>query len=269
MKLKFIAHLSTWHDPIWDKFPNQVEMDLEQFHISFLLKNKKLEDDLLIIPVEIDVPNVQVCRDERGVINKYMDEKSLEKAYEVSTYLADVLHLQTGFCELRDKPRPKEYIPENQQEAQELKNSNQVEMQELVTSWHVHGLADLSSQAISKYWKHRRLINIRASAKRLKDPISKYVELYRALEYCQAEIKRQARRKGQFEENYVAQLIAQLTGLSLNDLRELRNRCAHAYDNFVTHGYLEKLQEVEQALPNLEKAIKKIEEELLKSSSES
>lgn len=272
MKLRFIARLVTWFDPSWDRYSDQIEIDLDQFHISFLLKARERSGDFLIIPVAIDIPNVQICRNERGIIDQYRDEESLNKAYMVASYLADVLQLQTGFCQLRDKPEPDQYIPDNQEEKQKLKNSYKVRKISLNIACDVHGCPDLSPQAISRYWRHRELLNIKAHAERLNDPISKYTEWFRALEYCQAAIKKQARqgqprKKQRSSINDFDRYVAQLTirnPKEINHLRYLRHQCAHAYEDFVTHGDLGKLQEIEQALPQLHSVVDEIEKKLLK-----
>jgi G3E family GTPase len=290
MKLRFRATLLAAYWPRWEQL-SDCKLSINKFCVAFKLKDKWVDEkkEFLKIPLEIDVPNVEVYKAELDTpiegrkyeLDPYKDEKSYNQAYSLAAYIADVLQRQTHFCELLSIS-PIDYIKETEEDEDLLKNSIVKVQSQATFSWRTGGGSiDLTEQALNRYWNHRELLHIEAHAMRLDDPISKYRELYRVLDYAEREAEReivgrkrqspspQKRSKPNKKDKHLAKFIASSPEEESElkekfcKLRELRNQCSHAYNDFITYGNMEGLKKIKESLPELEEIVRRLEEKLL------
>lgn len=283
MKLRFRAVLKVAHWPAWDNAP-AFEIPIYNFRLKFKLSERVEAESkhFLKLPVEIDIPveDKEIIKTElpkaapdgrRFVLNPYADKNSLQKAYELAAYAADILQNQASYCELLGVT-PDTYVPETDEDKQLIENSLIRRKTELAFAYQV-GDIDIDSikQSFQSYWQHREFLHIKSHAMRLKDPISKYRELYRTLEYAEKHLPKvkvelqEADKKAGLKKSDL--VLAKHTGLKPEDFKELRllrNQCSHAFENFITHGDSEGIKKIEEeGLLNLKKAVGILEKKLL------
>lgn len=290
MKLRFRAILKTIWWPAWDN-ASDFPIDIKDIRVNFKLSEKQEEGkSFLSFPIEIDIPikDEEICKTRLDTpletpngrqefeLNPYADQKSLQRAHIIAAYVADVLQDQTHYCVLLEIT-PVSYIPETEEDQKLLESSIVQQQREAVFPFRV-GDIDIESikQSFQRSWRHREFLHIKAHAMRLNDPISKYRELYRALEYAlkhlsSVEVKDKLKDKlGEDEKKKKLKkpdlVLSILTGKKpeyYRDLRDLRDKCSHAFEDFITHSDLEGLEKIEEALPKLEEVVEELEKKLL------
>lgn len=265
MKLRFRAILKTIWWPAWDN-ASDFPIDIKDIRVNFKLSEKQEEGkSFLSFPIEIDIPikDEEICKTRLDTpletpngrqefeLNPYADQKSLQRAHIIAAYVADVLQDQTHYCVLLEIT-PVSYIPETEEDQKLHKSSIVQQQREAVFPFRV-GDIDIESikQSFQRSWRHREFLHIKAHAMRLNDPISQYRELYRALEYASKHLP-SVEVKDKLEEDR-----------DLLDLRNIRNKCSHAFEDFITHSDLEGLEKIEEALPKLEEVVEELEKKLL------
>jgi hypothetical protein len=267
MKLRFRAILKVAHWPAWDKH-SDFTININDIQLNFKL-SERVEVEakhFLKLPVEVDIP----IKDEQ-IIKEKLSQDAPKGAYMLAAYAADILQNQASYCELLEVT-PIAYIPETDKDKKLLENSlieQRLIERKAAFAFRV-GDIDIDSiqRSFQRYWQHREFLHIKSHAMRLKDPISKYRELYRTLEYAQKHLPKvklqKADKKARF--NKFDLVLAKHTGLKpeeFKNLRLLRDQCSHAAENFITHVDLEGIKKIEEALPRLEKVVNILEKKLL------
>ncbi len=282
MKLRFRAVLKVAHWPAWDN-ARDFEIPIYNFQLNFKL-SERVEVEakhFLKLPLEIDIPveDKQIIKEalpqgtpdgRRFMLNPYADKNSLQKAYELAAYAVDILQNQASYCELLEVT-PIRYIPEADKEEQFLKNSPFQQHREAVFPFRVGDInIDSIKQSFQSYWQHREFLHIKSHAMRLKDLISKYRELYRALEYAKKQLSKDKVKLQEADKKAgltkLDLVLAKHTGLKPEDFKELRllrDQCSHAFENFITHGDSEGIKKIEEALPKLTEVVSILEKKLL------
>lgn len=283
MKLRFRAILRTVCWPSLEQQCSDQEILIGgTYHVSFKFSDKRVDDRkaFLEIPIEIDVPQVKIYKTKLEApiegrefsLNPYEDKESLRRAYSIAAYIADVLQDQLHFCELIEESiSPFKYIPETEADNQ-LLNCSTIRKQASWTFVWRTGDISIDLQALERYWNHRELLHIKAHGLRLKDPISAYRELYRVLDFAikhlpkvHVKLTEKAKKSNIKKEDLV---LAKHTGRKpeeFRDFRILRDRCSHAFQDFITYGKLEDLEAIQKALPKLKEIVDILERKLLNS----
>jgi hypothetical protein len=280
MKLRFRAMLKVAHWPAWDKH-SDFTININDIQLNFKL-SERVEVEakhFLKLPVEVDIPikDEQIIKEKLPqdasngryfMLNPYEDKNGLPGAYMLAAYTADILQNQASYCELLEVT-PIAYIPETDKDKKLLENSLIKQEREAAFVSRVGDInIDSIQRSFQRYWQHREFLHIKSHAMRLKDPISKYRELYRTLEYAQKHLPKvklqKADKKARFNKSDL--VLAKHTGLKpeeFKNLRLLRDQCSHAAENFITHGDLEEIKKIEEAMPMLKKAVDILEKKLL------
>lgn len=281
MKLRFTYYLRTWWSSFWDapEMRAQTECILgEDYSIRFVLERKRRYQEgireYLSVPIEINVSNVQVYRNpsRNQEIDGTLDEGSKQKADLMAAFLADMLQIQAGLGILEGCEATPEYIPESDEDKKRLKG-HRTKWQSETLEFPVESRFDLSSETLSRFWNQPELLYLKARAERLNDPISKYRELYRVVEYAYRGLKghKGSRQSNNSKIKAFDKDIAKYIDLSpeeIRDLRLVRDDCSHPYGKLLTHRNLKGFEGLEAALPKLKRVAEKIENVLLQTQKE-
>lgn len=275
MKLRFRATLRAAYWPELEKLSadHQEVLDDSNICVTFkfseiynsMRKKEKKKKAFIEIPIEIDVP----LQDKKFMLEPYADKESFQRAYSIAAYVADVLQEQLQFCELlKESITPLNYIAETEDDRQLLNNSLIKRQISATFAWRT-GNVSIDFQALNRYWNHRELLSIKAHGLRLldKDPISAYRELYRIFDLALRELRGHKSKESRKPEiSRKDRFLAKHTGRNpeeFRDLRDLRNRCSHAFKNFITYGKLEDLEKIKEAMPKLKEIVEILEGKLL------
>jgi hypothetical protein len=135
MKLRFRAILKVAHWPAWDNALGFQDSYLIDIQLNFKL-SERVEAEakhFLKLPVEVDIPikDEQIIKEKLPqdapdgryfMFNPYEDKNSLQGAYMLAAYAADILQNQASYCELLEVT-PIAYIPETDKDKKLLENS--------------------------------------------------------------------------------------------------------------------------------------------------
>jgi|GEM_PF-3403845 len=289
MKLRFSATLRAAYWPELEKLSQdhkEVKEVLDDSNICVTFKFSEIYNSMkkrekkkafIEIPIEIDVPRIKVykkkldtpVKDKKFMLDPYADKESFQRAYSIAAYVADVLQEQLTFCELLEESiTPINYIPETKDDKQLLNKSLIKRQRPARFVWRT-GNVSIDFQALNRYWNHQELLSIKAHGLRLldKDPISAYRELYRIFDLALRELRGHKSKESRKPEiSRKDRFLAKHTGRNpeeFRDLRDLRNRCSHAFKNFITYGKLEDLEKIRGAMTKLKEIVEILEGKLL------
>lgn len=234
MKLKYAYELDTTARDLSGKLRNLTRrIGNSDIEFSFDCEHK-------LTSINVFIPNAKVTYNNQGAIEPLDKSKDVE-AYLVANYVANVLQEETGKCDIRKIPDIPQYVPESQQEEIELEGKTFV----LRESFGITALLiipfDFSEETLNKYLGRTDALAIYSDAKRMSNPIGKYREFFRVLEYFFPFEGREFDTKAS---EYFQKYNRKYTEKYIRDLRQLRNQCTHARKDYITSNNLAKIEEL-------------------------
>jgi len=250
MKLKYTFLLKTAaQDPDHDP-SNARRVAFEDCEVELLFSEHHRVEALAVYLPKVRLPQ----KDGKFYVPSF--ERHAARAHAMATFFANLLYVQTGEGELLRASAPPRFLADTKEEGAFLKTYLSASFAMPVEWTSSAAEYDLQPETIERYRKVANPLIMYADACRLTDPISKFREFYRALEYFFPGFS--PGRKEQFDTaaaTYLSGLDQLFTETKIRRFRVLRDKCSHAQGKFITSAHLPALGRVRQELPTLQQAV--------------
>lgn len=218
MKLRYEYKVDTWaKDEKYDA-QHSLSQTIDNCDVEFTF-----DADHAVTRMFISIPNVKIMLNEMGIVDAFLDEKSRAEAHSLANYIANMLHLQTGKCNISEVC-VLGYVPETETNRKKLKRTH-VQQKPFGIDAILKGKPNLSKDALSRYITQKDALAIYIDAERMANLTGKYREFFRVLDhyfpYTGQQFDREVHQYlRKFDPKYTIKYIAKI--------RDLRNRCSHA-----------------------------------------
>lgn len=201
----------------------------------------------------ISIPNVKIMLNEMGIVDAFLDDESRAEAFSLANYIANMLYLQTGKCNISEVC-VLGYVPETETDRKELERTR-VQQKTFGIDAILKGKPDLSKQALSRYITQKDALAIYIDAERMTNLTGKYREFFRVLDHYFPYKGPTFDRK---VHQYLKKFDQKYTIKYIETLRNLRNRCSHAksHRDYITTNDLRGMKELRDRMDDVQSIAK-------------
>ncbi len=248
MKLRFEYKLDTMAKDETHDVQNRLSQTIDNCDVEFTF-----DDGHTVTRMFISIPNVKIMLNEMGNVDAFLDEESRAKAYSFANYIANMLYLQTGKCNISEVG-VLGYVSETEADGNELERTC-VHSKTFGIDVILKGRPDLSKEALSRYITQKDTLAIYVDAERMTNLTGKYREFYRVLDHYFPYTGQKFDHK---VHQYLRRFDQKYTVPYMETLRDLRNRCSHAKscNKYITSNDIRGMQKLRDRMGDVQSIAK-------------